>query len=242
MSSDLYWSSATELYRSHPQTAIALAASASAIAAFISTSLTFFLLFYATRTLRTTKRLEKVRLTLGQLDSPDFKKALANIHDYLKQHSYSLTAARRDADEKWREWYLCEPDCAIEDIFVSTFHPITHLSTLFALKLIDRKTILDRHALLFARYYFVFYTYLETLQVQGDQTGTALALGRASLDAVRARPKKVFAENPELRTCYIPGLVTERIAAATVKAMDELREQRPQRRKVSTEDTSSAAT
>jgi hypothetical protein len=199
----------------------------SAITAGIGVFLTVLVLYYSTKTLATTKRLERVRVTLGQLDSTDFKKAVEAIHGFLKTHGYNLTRARKDADGKWEAWYLCAPDCEIEATFLATFHPITHLSTLFAANVVDRKTVLDRHALLFARYYFVFYTYLESLQVQGDQTFSALVLGRYAIDAVLRRPGELRAENPELAKCYIPGLVNERTATpATLERMRALRARR----------------
>jgi hypothetical protein len=214
----------------------------SAITAAIGVFLTCLVLFYSTKTLATTKRLDRVRVTLGQLDSEDFKKAVRLIHDFLKAHGYNLSRAREDADRKWETWYLCAPDCEIEETFVATFHPITHLSTLFAANVVDRNTVLDRHALLFARYYYVFYTYLESLQVQGDQTGSALVLGRYAIDAVLRRPSELKAENPELAACYIPGLVNERTATpSTVRRMRELRARRWEHLTPGTANTSSAA-
>ncbi|HWT06209.1 MAG TPA: hypothetical protein VN224_10665 [Xanthomonadales bacterium] len=216
----------------------------SATAASLSAIITILLFVYATRNLHFTKRLEKVRLTLAELHREDLKKARDALHDFLMRHAYNLQSARDEADVQWEHWYVCEPDCAIKDVFDATFHAFTSLSTLYARGFLDKRTILDRYALLFARYYFVFYTYLETLQIQGDQTYTALVLGRDSLAAVRRRSGELFVENPELRTFEIPARVTKEIAnQSTVTAMDRLRALRraTMNAHISTADTSTVA-
>lgn len=215
-----------------------------AAAASLSAVIAILLFIYATRNLHFTKRLEKVRLTLAELHRDDLKAARDEFHTFLLRHTYSLTSARTEADHAWPLWYSCERTYAVKKVFDKTLHPFTSLSTLYARGFLDKRTIRDRYALLFARYYYVFYTYLETLQIQGDQTYTALVLGRESLYELRRRPSELLEENPELRTFIIPPLLTrETVTSLALEAMGPLRERRSGRLTagVSTANTSRVA-